>query len=130
MELDLLVGYLVGGVDRGRAGVVVVELPGQERSVGTRTAGHLYHARGTEVGPRELLFPCPDQLDRTAGRLGQARRLYGRLSGVLAAIAGAGVGDDHADLVEGQAERLRQLGLDAKGALRSRPDRPNPLPPL
>ena len=100
-----------------------MELPGGERAVLAHAAGHVDDARRPEVGPGKLLLAGPDQLDRPARRLRQPGGLDRRLAGVLAAVAGAGVGHDHAHRVLRQAERLRQLAAHAERPLRAGPDR-------
>ena len=96
MERGLLVGNVVGRSNRRTAGIVVVKFPGREHSVAPRAALDLDHAGRPEVGPGEFFLTRPDELHRLAGRPGQPGRLDGRLAGVLAAVAGAGVGHDHA----------------------------------
>ena len=116
-------GYVIGRREAGVAGVVVVMLPGDEGAV-VRDGGFEFHeAGGAEVGPGELLFAGPDELDRLAGGLGETRGLDGRFAGVFAAIARAHVGLDDADFARVNVEGGDEFVLDAEGALRAGPDR-------
>ena len=90
--------------------------------VGVGAALHVDDARRAEVGPGELLLARPHELHRPARGLGQPRRLHRALAGVLAAVARAGVGDDHPDLVFRHAEGLGQLAPHAERPLGARPD--------
>ena len=99
-----------------------MELPGGQLAVLVDAGRRLDQAGRAEVGPGELFFAGPDQLDRLARRPGQPGRLDGGLAGVLAAVAAARVGHDHADSVLGQAERLGQLRPRTEGALGAGPD--------
>ena len=121
--LDLLVGDVVRRGDAGGAGVVVVELPRDERAVLARAASDLDEAGGAQVRPGELLLARPDDLDRLAGGLGQTRRFDRRVAGVLAAVGGAGVGDEDADVLARDAEGRGELLAHGEGALRAGPDR-------
>ena len=59
--------------DGGGAGVVVVMLPREQRSVATRAGFDLNDPGRAEIGPRELFAAGPDNLDGLAGRFGQTR---------------------------------------------------------
>ena len=82
-----------------------MKLPGRERPVSLRAAVDLDDARRPEVGPGEFFLAGPDQLDRLAGRAGEAGGLDGRFAGVLAAVARTRVGHDDADGVVTMPER-------------------------
>ena len=75
MELDSLVRDVVRRRDPGRAGVVIVELPRGERAVLLRAAPDLDQAARPQIGPRELFFPRPHDLDGLAGGLRKASGL-------------------------------------------------------
>src|SRR5215468_425988 len=122
MKFDLLVGDRVGSADRGWSRVVVMKFPRDDRAVLPRAALDFNDAGRPEVGPGELLLARPDDLDRFSGRLGQARRLYGRVARVLAAVGGSGVWDENADALGGNVESLGQLFFDRERTLRSSPD--------
>ena len=107
-----------------------MELPGRQGAVLAGARLQVDHARGAEVGPGELLLAGPGHLHRLARRPGQAGRLDGRLAGMLAAVARAGVGHDHPDAVLGHAERLGQLAADPERPLRPGPDGRCPVVPL
>ena len=85
-------------------------------------AGDVNDAGGAEVGPGKFLLTSPDQLDRLAGRFGQAGGFDGGLAGVFAAVTRAGVGHDDANVLLGDAKGFGQLGADAEGTLRAGPD--------
>src|SRR5581483_7697827 len=104
VEKNLLVWHVVGRADGGGTGVVVVIFPGGERAVLADAAGNLDDSRRPQVGPHEFLVARPDELDRFARGLGEPGGFDGTAAGVLAAVAGAGVGNDHAHAVLGEAE--------------------------
>ena len=123
MEGEQLVRHRVWRVHAGGAGVVVVIFPGRERAVrGSTALATSITPAGPEVGPGELFFARPDQLDRSSGGTGQARGLNRRLAGMLAAICRAGSRHDHPNRFLGKAERLRQLAAHAEWPLRAGPD--------
>ena len=121
MVLDELVGNLVRGADGGRARIVVVMLPGNQRSIASRAGLDLNQAGGAEIGPGKLLAARPHHLHRLAGGLGQARGFNCRLAGMLAAIAAAHVGLDDAHLGRRKMKRLHEFVANAEWALRSCP---------
>ena len=129
VEADVAVGHLVGGANPGAAGVVIVELPGGQRSVAVDARGDLDDAGRTKVRPGELLLAGPHEPHRTTGGARQAGGLDGGLPGVLAAVAGAGVRHDDADVALRQPERLGELRAHAEGALRAGPDGQAPVLP-
>src|SRR6266478_2677366 len=116
------VGDDVGRFDSGRAGVIVVKVPGEEFAVGSDGAFDFDDAGGTEVRPSEFFFAGPDDFDGAACGAGEARGFDGGVAGVLASVGGAGVGDDDADIVFGNAESVGEFAADAEGALRTGPD--------
>src|SRR5439155_14867201 len=112
---------VVRGFDSGIAGVVVVEFPSRDRAVGVYTAGDVDNAGGSKVCPGELLFTGPNQLHRLVSRGCEACRFEGGLTGVFAAVAGAGIGDNHAHLALRYVERFGQLAANSERALRAGP---------
>ncbi len=98
-----------------------MKFPGGDFAVGIDSARDIDHAGGAEVRPGELLFARPDQLDRLAGRRGQTGRFDGGFPGMLSAVPGTRIGNDHAHTAFGNAESLRQLTTHAKRALRAGP---------
>src|SRR5262245_46186090 len=122
MGLDLLVRNGVRGSDRGPARVVVVELPRGEGPVFLDPRGHFDESGRAEIGPGELLLAGPGDLDRLPHGLGEPRGLDRGVHGVFAAVPGAHVRDDDADLVRGEAERPDYLVADPERALRPGPD--------
>ena len=99
-----------------------MELPGGELAVLVDAGGRFDQSGGTEVGPGKLFLAGPDHLHGFAHGLCQPGRLDGGLAGMLAAVAAAGVGNDHPNLVVGQVKGLRQLGANAEGPLGAGPD--------
>ncbi len=116
-----LVRYIVGRVNPCTTGVVVVKLPGRQRPVASSSALDVDDAGGAKVCPGELFLARPHKLDRLAGGAGEACGLDGHLAGMLAAIAGAGVGHDHAHRAFGEPECLDQLAAHAEGPLGTSP---------
>src|SRR5262245_42101366 len=108
MEFLALAGDRVRRLETGAARVVVVELPRRERAGLVHLTPYVDDAGRPEIRPREFLFARPDQLDGLLRRTGDPRRLDCRVSGVLAAVGGARVRDDHADFVSGDLESLDQ----------------------
>src|SRR5713226_9447246 len=122
MKFSAHVGDSVGRFDSGGAGMIVVKVPSEELAVGGDGAFDFDNACGTEVRPSEFFFAGPDDFDRTACGAGKAGRFDRGVAGVLAAVGGAGVGDDDADIAFGNAESVGELAADAEGALRASPD--------
>src|ERR1017187_3747624 len=116
-------GYVIGRREAGVAGVVVVMLPGDEGAVVRDGGLELHEAGGAEVGPGELLFAGPDELDRLASGLGETGGFDGSFAGVLASVARAHVGLDDADFARVNVEGGDEFVLDAERALRAGPDR-------
>src|SRR5258708_34883632 len=67
VKFDMLVWDGVQRADGGRAGVVVVELPGGDLPILPNAARDLDDAPRTKIGPGELLFPRPNDLDGLPG---------------------------------------------------------------
>jgi len=86
--------------------VVIVEVPGEEFSVGRDGAFYFDDSSGAEIGPGEFFFAGPDNFYRTTCGAGQARGFDCGVSGVLAAVGGAGVGNDYANICFGDAKRI------------------------
>ena len=99
--LALLARNVVRALEAGAAGVVVVKLPGDDRAVLAGAAADFDDAAGPEVGPGEFLFARPRHFHRLARGSGEASGFDGRFAGVLAAVAGAGVGNDVAHIRRG-----------------------------
>ena len=78
VKFNLLVGDVVGSADGRRPGIVVVELPGDDRAVFAHAALHIDHAGRTEIGPGKLFLARPDQLSRACPRPSPAARLLRR----------------------------------------------------
>src|SRR5437899_11996691 len=96
MELGPLIRNFVQRLDTGTAQVAVVKFPTGDRAIAANAACDIDPSGGPEVSPGELLFARPHQLHRFARRSRQARRFESGLPGVLAAVSGAGIGNDHA----------------------------------
>src|ERR1035441_4402576 len=86
MVLDQLVGDLIWSADGGRARIVVVMLPRNQRTVSPDARLDLNHTGRAEIPPGEFLAARPHHLHGPAGRLGQASGFNSRLAGMLAAI--------------------------------------------
>ena len=123
MKLLLLPGNAVGRLQPRAARVVIVELPLGDGAVRRRLARHLDQPARTEVGPGHLLLARPVALHRLAQRLGDARRFQRRVAVMLAAVTRPGIGHDHARLLLGDAERLREFAAHAERPLRAGPYR-------
>ena len=123
MKRDALVRDLVRRANAGRAGVVVVVLPGDQPVVGADCAPHVDHAGRPEVRPGQLLLARPHELDWRSRGARQPCGLDRRLAGVLAAVRRSGVGHDHANALARQVKRIGELALHAERALRAGPDR-------
>lgn len=130
MILNELIGHVVRSADSGGARIEIVMLPGDQGSVAPRTGFDLDQTSRAEIGPGEFFAPCPDNLDGFAGGFGQAGRFNGRLAGMLAAIAAAHVGLDHAHLGRRQVKRLHEFVANAKRALGSGPNSQLAIGPL
>src|SRR5262249_48342723 len=85
---------------------------------------------GTEVSPGELFFARPRDLHRLANGLGQPRGFHRCRDSVLAAVTGAHVRDNDADLVDREPQRPRQLGSAAARHFRPGPDGELAVDPL
>src|SRR2546428_4815037 len=99
-----------------------MKLPRGDRSVVAHAARHVDHAGWTKVCPGEFLFAGPQELHRFAGRLCESSCFDGDIACVLAAVARAGVGHDHANPLFWNSKRFGKLTANSKRPLRSRPD--------
>src|SRR6185312_13539065 len=123
MKLGALVGNVIRRVNRCRTGVVVVELPGDEGSVGTRPCLYVDDSSRTEIRPHELFFASPLQLYRLSGSLGQARAFHRSFAGMLAAVRRSRIGNNDAHVLLRQMKGLHQFIANGKWTLRACPDR-------
>ena len=120
LVVDRLVRDVVRGEERGRPGVDVVELPGDEPAVALRADPDVDDRHRAEVAVAELLLPGEeDHHGRLRGPC-KARGGEGDRPAVLAPEPRAGVRDDDPHVVDGDAEPLgdrlprpeRRLGPD------------------
>src|ERR1700732_5501536 len=111
MKFGADVGNGVGSFDSGGAGMIVVEVPGDELAIGSDCAFYFDYACGAEVSPGEFFFACPNNFDRPVRGAGEARGFYRGVTGVLATVGGAGVGDDYADGDFGSVKRGGQFAV-------------------
>src|SRR4029453_772002 len=123
MKGDALVRNLVRRANAGRAGVVVVVLPGDQSVICADCAPHLDNACGTEVRPGQFLLARPYELDWRSGGARQPCGLNRRLAGVLSAVRRSGIGDDYPNALARQVKRIGELALHAERSLRTGPDR-------
>src|SRR6185369_17008516 len=107
-----------------------MKLPRRDLAVIAHSACDVDYTGGTEVSPREFLFARPDELHRFARCLCESRRFNCGLAGVLAAIPGAGVGDDDANAIFRNSKRLGEFAANAERPLCSRPHGELALLPL
>ena len=98
VEFCNLIRDVVGALDGGASGIVIVELPTGDEAIFACAAADIDDTGRTEVGPVEFFFARPLELDGLASSFCKAGGFYGAFSGVLAAIAGAGGRDENADL--------------------------------
>ena len=122
MKFGLLAGNVVHRAEGRRAGIVVVAFPGGEEAVFFSAAGDFDDTSRAKVSPGKFFFARPDEFHRLASRAGEPSRFDCRLARMFAAVARAGVGDDHADVVFGDMESAGEIAADAKGPLRAGPD--------
>src|SRR5581483_6303886 len=123
MKLDSLIGNVVWCVDRRRAGVVVVIIPGDERAIAARPGFYVDHSRWAEVSPGEFLFACPLQLYGLPCSFRQSRALHGGFAGVLAAVSRSRIGNDDAHVLLRKMKGLHEFIAHGKWTLRARPHR-------
>src|ERR1700693_2945657 len=102
--------------------MVIVKIPGEEFAVNGHGAFHFDDASGAKIGPGEFFFAGPNDFDRAARGARQASGFDGSVAGVLSAVRRAGVGDDHANGVFGNAEDVGEFTADAEGTLRASAD--------
>src|ERR1700731_2852786 len=117
MKFRADVGRGVGRLDSGRAGMIVVKIPGDEFAFGSDSAFDLDNAGRAEVSPSEFFLASPNNLDGTAGSAGETGSLDSGVAGVLAAVGGARVGDDDAHACFGNAESASEFAANSKGTL-------------
>src|SRR5215471_7446691 len=99
MKLRQVIRDFITAFDAGGTGIVVVKLPGRDGAILLDAALDINHSRRSKVRPRELLLAGPDQLHRLARSASETGSFDGAFAGVLAAVPGTGVGNDHAHLV-------------------------------
>src|ERR1051325_6838222 len=130
MKLNVLIRKIVLDLNARAARVVIVKLPRRYCAIVLHAGADFDHARGTKVGPVEFFLARPDEFDRLATPPREPRRFDRALARVLAAVSGAGVGRNHADLLFGNMKRFREFRPDAEGALRAGPNRQLAISPL
>src|SRR6516225_9278281 len=130
MELDVLVGNIIGRADGRGPGIVVVELPGGDGAILAQPAADVYHPRGAKVSPGELLLARPLELHRPACGPRQSRRLHSGFARVLAAVRAARVRYLYPHLILRKTEHLREFRPHAEGTLRAYPHRQFAILPL
>src|SRR5579871_5101737 len=106
MKFNALVGNVVRGANASRAGVVVVELPSENRAIRAHPGFRINDTGGTEVCPSEFFLARPHELHWSSRRLRQTRRFHRSVAGVLAAIRGTGVGYDDPKFFNRQVKRF------------------------
>src|SRR4051812_8727019 len=99
-----------------------MEIPGGELAVFGHAGADVDDAGWGEVGPREFPLAGPDNFYGFASGFCQAGGFDRGIDGVLAAVTGAGIGDDDANFVVGQIEGAGEVGADTEGLLGSGPD--------
>src|SRR5690349_24813652 len=95
MKLNILIRNVVLDLSPRGSGVVMMKLPGGDRAVVLHAGLDVDDAGGAKVRPGEFFFTRPDQFHRFAGSPRQPRRLDRAFAGVLAAVAGAGIRNNH-----------------------------------
>src|SRR5690348_9262141 len=119
MKFNLLIRNIVKRADGRAAGVVVVKLPCGDRPISAHASACFNDSRRAEVSPGEFLLARPDQLHRFTRSFGQSRSFNGRLTSVLASVAGAGVGHDDTNALFGNTKRLSKVPAHPKWPLRA-----------
>jgi hypothetical protein len=99
MELDYLIVDVVGSLNSGAAGIVIMEFPGVEFSVGSNSTFDFDDAGGTKIGPVEFLFGPDNFYGAICGA--PRRRLQSGVGGVFSSVGGASIRNNH---------RTRSLG--------------------
>src|SRR5262249_55399634 len=122
MEHSPRLRNVVRGIKTRASGIIIVDLPEDERAVLAHAAGHVDDPGWAEVSPGELLFARPNQLHGLTRSLGEARGLDGRLPGMFAPETRTGIGRDHTDLLLVQAQGMSKLVAHRKRHLRAGPD--------
>src|ERR1700676_1959078 len=117
MKLGAHVGCGVQRFDSGRAGMIVVKIPGDEFAFGSDGAFDLDDASRAEVSPGEFFLASPNDLDGTAGSAREAGSFDSGVAGVLAAVGRSRVGDDDADICFGNTESVGQFTANTEGPL-------------
>src|SRR5579871_3300266 len=122
MKYDPLVGDLVIRTNPRGPGIVIVKLPGGDRSIVPDAAGHIDDARRSKVRPGKLFFAGPHDFHRTLGCSRESSRFNRCLSRVLAAVSRIAVWHQDAHFIFGYVKCFRELPANAKRTLRAGPD--------
>src|SRR5262245_33749779 len=101
MKLDSLIGNVIERPNRGTAGVVIMKFPCGDGAILANSALDFDDAGRAKVSPGEFLFARPNNLNGLTGRLGEPGGFQWRFRRMLAAITGAHIRSNNANLVLG-----------------------------
>src|SRR5438309_7076321 len=122
MKFGALVGDDVRRIDTGCAGVIVVKFPRGERTVGRRGALNFDHACGAEISPCEFFLASPDDFYGMACGASETCGFQCSVTGVFAAVCGAGVWNNDANRAFWNAESGGEFVANGERTLRAGPN--------